>query len=189
MENSSTTEDIEALVTKWYFQRKQKVPDADKEWLRAYREQEAVVEKDLWKEPMPDVPESERIELGPKENLLLQTNRGSQHAYGTKEFWKDWWARKKEKERVAAERVAAGVVGDSKGSATNPEPEKKKGKLLQNRKNQQQGKKVAAVTTPPIDPGVEAITASLSTLTVVALAEPPKKVKLVRKKVVEEMEM
>jgi len=174
MDTSCTTEDIEALVTKWYFQRKQKVPEEDKVWLRAYKEQEAGAEKILWKEPLPD-----GVQLfaappdAPKEKP----------AYGTKEFWKDWWARKKEKERIAA----AGVVGDPKGSATNPEPEpEKKKRLLQNRRNQQQSKKAVVVVPAAVtDPGVEAITAGLSTMTLAApVVAEPKKIKLVRKKVV-----
>jgi len=174
MDNTCTTDDIEALVTRWYFQKKQKIPDADKEWLRVYREQEGAVEKDVWKEPLPDVPEGERKELGPKEKP----------AYGTKEFWKDWWVRKKEKERIAAESV-----GDPKGSSTTAglplEPEKKK-----------KSKKAAVAVTPeaapaPVpaeaDPGVEAITGGLSTLTLSApVVTELKKVKLVRKKVVVE---
>jgi len=144
MENSCTTDDIEALVTRWYFQRKQKIPEADKEWLGVYREQEAVAEKILWKEPLADVPESERKEIGPKERP----------AYGTKEFWKDWWARKKEKERVAAERAAAGLP-------LEPEPQKKKSKKKEI-VVEQHAQVVASEPTP----------------------EQPKKIKLVRKKTV-----
>lgn len=163
MEYPITTEDIEALVTKWYFQKKQKVPEEDKKWLRAYKEQEGAVEKELWKESLADVLESERTEVGPKETLLLQTHRGSQPAYGTKEFWKDWWARKKEKERVAAERAAMGFPAE-------PEPVKKK------------RTKKAIV----IEPAIDALTEQLDNL--ILQEHPPvaivKKVKLVRKKVV-----
>ena len=142
MENSSTTDDIEALVTKWYFQRKQKIPEEDKEWLKAYREQEGVGGEILWSEPLPDSVQ------------LLTTPSGLKPAYGTKEFWKDWWARKKEKERVAAERASLGLP---------PEPEKKKGK-----------KKGIVVEPLPLPlPPIQ-----------VAAPEQPKKVKLVRKKTV-----
>ena len=85
-------DDIEQDVIKYYFNKKQKIPQFEKEFLEAYRKQEAEkrILHPLWNGPLPDVPSKEYIST-------------EKPAYGTPAFWKDWWAKKKAKEKAALE--------------------------------------------------------------------------------------
>jgi hypothetical protein len=96
MNVSSSVDEIEQIVKDWYADLGQPIPDTELVFIQAYRDQEREHQPFLWNGPLPDAPES-----------MLPA---SKPVYGTPAFWKDWWAKKKAKEKAAAERAANGEV-------------------------------------------------------------------------------
>ena len=96
MNVSSNVDEIEQIVKEWYENLGQPIPDIEISFLKAYRDQEHENQPFLWNGPLPDAPASSVLPSKP--------------VYGTPEFWKDWWARKKAKEKAAAERASNGEV-------------------------------------------------------------------------------
>jgi len=105
-----SVDEIEENVKEWYAKLGQPIPDVELVFIKAYRDQEREQQPLLWDGPMPDLPASS---LPP-----------SKPVYGTPEFWKDWWARKKAKEKAAAERAAAGLPELVEEKAKKPRKKK-----------------------------------------------------------------
>jgi hypothetical protein len=110
MNVSSNVDEIEQIVKDWYVNLGQQIPDIEISFLKAYRDQELAEKTIIWDGPLPDSDVS--IHPPPKP------------VYGTPEFWKDWWARKKAKEKVAAERAAAGLPELVEEKAKKPRKKK-----------------------------------------------------------------
>ena len=98
MNVSISVDEIEQTVKEWYAKLGQPIPDIEHVFIQAYRDQERENQPLLWNGPLPDAPESS---LPP-----------SKPVYGTPAFWKDWWAKKKAKEKAAAERAANGEIDE-----------------------------------------------------------------------------
>ena len=95
MQVSYSVDEIEQDVTRWYFKQKKKIPAIEKEFLEVYRKQETEEKaiRPLW--------------TGPDSLNSMETTQGTiipeKPAYGTPAFWKDYWVKRKAKEKAAAE--------------------------------------------------------------------------------------
>jgi hypothetical protein len=95
MQVSYSVDEIEQDITRWYFKQKKKIPAIDKEYLEAYRKQEAEehAARPLW--------------TGPDSLNTMAVAQGTfipeKPEFGTPAFWKDYWVKRKAKEKAAAE--------------------------------------------------------------------------------------
>jgi len=96
-------EEVTAAVIEWYTSKGLPVPQEDLEACKGIDAQQQAEFKKL-------AVAAEAIKPKP--------------VYGTPEFWKDWWAKKRAKE---AELKAAGLpIPEPKGASAGPKPKKKK---------------------------------------------------------------
>ena len=103
MEPPYTVSEIEQDVVKWYFKKKSKIPASEKMFLEAYRKQETEANTSLCMWTGPDcsyIPSATYT-------ISMQTEKP---VYGTPEFWKAWWAKKKATEAAAATDAAAAAT-------------------------------------------------------------------------------